>query len=73
METIMDTFTRNSEADLADIAEVRRQLRLTVHDVALALAGRSGNLCMLDVIAHDLRAEASVLASMATGKTPPRS
>jgi hypothetical protein len=66
----MDTFIRGSEADKADIAAVRMQLKLTVHDIAVALAGRSGDLGMLDLVAGDLRAEASVLAAMAIGKTP---
>lgn len=69
----MDTFIRGSEADKADMEAVRQQLKLTVHDIALALAGRSGDLRMLDQIAGDLRAEASVLAAMANGKTPRRS
>lgn len=68
----MDTFTRSSEADKADIEVVRLQLKLTVHEVAVALVSRTGSLKTFEHIAEDMRREAAVLSAMATGKTPRR-
>lgn len=68
----MDTLTRNSDADKADIEVVRQQLKLTVHDVAVALVSRTGDLRTFKHIAEDMRREAAVLSAMAGGKTPRR-
>lgn len=58
-----------SQATTSDIRHIRSELRLTAHEVALALSKRVGSLIILQEIADDLAAEASLLRMMSRGRT----
>lgn len=60
------------QAATADICHIRQELKLTAHEVAVAIAKRAGRLDILAAVADDLMTEAGVLRAMARGKTTPQ-